>query len=109
MRNFGALLVATGIFIAVIDASAVEKSIAPFDRATSYDIYFYCDDDSKCVVKNVEIAGFQEIYGKTFIDVKPYGFKLKDTDGYILFDSVSAILPNQDFRVDSIRQIDFRK
>ena len=109
-KIFLALVIAQAAIVVLLDgAQAAERSIDAFDKATSYDIYFYCDDDSKCVVKNVEIDGFQDIYGKTFLVIKPFGFKLKDTDGFILFDSVSAILPNQDFRVNSIQQIDFRK
>ena len=89
-------------------AADYSKSVLPFDKATSYDVYFYSGEENKCVIKDVEIAGFREIGGKSFLVIKAYGFKLKDVEGFILFDSVAAILPNHEFRVNSVQQINIQ-
>ena len=89
-----ALLVLSGEKVwAAYDASG-------FDDKASYDIYFYNGYGSSLVIKSIKILGFKEIAGKTFLVIKPYGFKLDDTQGYVFIDSVVAILPNQDFHID---------
>ena len=74
-----------------------------FDKDSTYDIYFEAGYDSeKFIIKGVEIVGFQEIGGKTFLVIKAGGFNLKEDNGFVLFDSVAAILPNWQFKVERL-------
>ena len=91
-----------------IFAAEYSKGALPFDKATSYDVYFNSGDENKCLIKDVEIAGFQDIGGRTFLVIKAYGFRLKEIEGYILLDSIVAILPNHEFRVNSALQINIK-
>lgn len=76
-----------------------------FKENISYDIYFTGYDGYNTVVKNVEIIGFDEINGKTFLVVRPSGFKLKEVDGFVLFEAVVAIFPNQEFKIYNVNEI----
>jgi len=70
-----------------------------FDKKINYDIYIESGDRVSTVIENVKIVRFEEIKGREFIVVESSGFRLKDESGYILFDSVLAILPQDHFRV----------
>jgi len=60
------------------------------------------------VVRSVEIVRFEEIAGKSFLVVRASGFNLKNEEGYILFDSISAILPGRKIRTDQTKGIKIR-
>ena len=79
-----------------------------FDDKSSYDIYFYTGYGSSSVIKNVKILGIKEIAGKKFIFIKPYGFKLDEAPGYVAIDSLTAILSNQQYRLDINRDPNIR-
>ena len=79
-----------------------------FDDKSSYDVYFYSGYGSSSVIKSVKILGIKEIGGKTFLLIKPYGFKLDDAPGYVSIESVTAILSNQQYRVDSNQDSNIR-
>ena len=76
-----------------------EKKYSGFDDNIKYDVHFYSGDSSTSVLENVSIVGFQQIGGKEFLVVQSKGFRLNEESGYILFDSVVAILPERHFRV----------
>ncbi len=65
----------------------------PFEKLIGYNVYFSGTDDQIVVFEAVEIVGFEEIMGKTFLVFKAVGFNLKPSNGYILFDKVVAIVP----------------
>lgn len=75
-----------------------------FEDHMRYDIYFYNGEYSTAVIKNVDIEGFREIAGRTFLVIKSHEFKLKQTEGFILFESITAILPGGNFRVHTSRK-----
>jgi len=75
------------------------QSTSYFDDKITYDIYFSNSEETR-IIKSVQIMGFQEIGEKLFLVVQPNGFNLKDYSGFILFDSVQAILPDRNFQVD---------
>ena len=74
-----------------------------FDEKTTYDIYF-SHSEELTIIKSVRILGFQEIGEKLFLVVQPNGFSLKDYEGFILFDSIQAILPDRNFQVDDSKK-----
>ena len=70
-----------------------------FDDRLTYDIFFSIAEDRQSVVEHVSIEGFTEIAGKKFLVVKSRGLKLSEEEGYILFESIVAILPDRNFKV----------
>lgn len=80
-----------------------------FDEKIEYDIYFYSGESFTSVLENVTILGFQQIGGKDFLIVRSKGFKLSEEAGYILFDSIIAILPDRNFKVGKTDAIQFRQ
>ena len=71
-----------------------------FGSNTSFDVYLANNSSgSDTIIRDVDIFGLQEIYGKTFMVVQPHGFNLKNAKGYILFDAIMAVLPKQEFKV----------
>ena len=76
-----------------------QKTYLQFDGKITYDIY-YSNSEKNSIIRSVEILGFQEIGGKLFLTVQPNGFNLKDYEGFILFDSIQAILPDRNYKVD---------
>lgn len=83
-------------------ASATPVVQTAFERDTIYDIYFEAGHNDKFIIRGVEIVGFQDIGGKNFLVIKAGGFNLKQDEGFILFDSVSAVLPNWQFKVERL-------
>jgi hypothetical protein len=79
-----------------------------FDDSISYDVYFLSGDNITNVVRSVEIIRFEEIAGKSFLVVRAAGFNLKNEDGFILFDSISAILPDRKIKVEQTKGIKYR-
>ena len=79
-----------------------------FDDRISYDIYFSSGDVSTNVVNSVEILRFEEVAGKTFLVIRSSGFNLKEEEGFILFDSISAILPDRNIKVEKTKGIRLR-
>lgn len=70
-----------------------------FKDKTSYDIYLEGSEERLNVIKEVYILRVEEIYGKTFLVVRPAGFTLDPSEGFILFDSIRAVLPHHKMRV----------
>lgn len=91
------------VFIQMSDAQAKKKGI--FDDRYSYDIYFSTGYKLTSVLESVDIVGFEEIAGKTFLVVETSNFSLQDSNGYILFDSVTAIVPDRNFKVKNVDKL----
>lgn len=97
------VLVVCLINIHSIFVFAEDKEEMIFDKRQSYNIYFHSFDDSySAVIEDVQIIRFQEIANKTFLVIKAKGLKLTEEEGFILFDSISAILPERNFRVKEV-------
>ncbi len=77
------------------------SNIIGVDTNANYDIYFSTGENGRSVLKNLKILRLQDIAGKTFLVVRSADFKLKEADGFIALNGISAILPNQEFRVIS--------
>lgn len=78
----------SGITLRPSLASAETKGI-DFDENYHYDIYFDYE-----MVKGVKILGVKEIQGEVFLAIATSNLKTKDTEGYIRFDTIKAILPS---------------
>lgn len=78
------------------------QNTGPFKSNVAYNIYFEHGESNYAVLDNVEIVRFEEIAGKVFVVVHSSGFKLKEEEGFILFDSIAAILPDRNFRVKEL-------
>lgn len=76
--------------------------LGPFEKGTAYNIYFISGESNYVVLEDAEIVRFEEIGGRSFVVVRSAGFSLQDDEGFILFDSVAAILPDKNFRVRQI-------
>ena len=70
-----------------------------FDKNSVYDLYVQTYQNPMAVINNVEILGFEEINGIQFIVIRSKDFKFQETQGYVRFDSVVAILGNGNFSV----------
>lgn len=79
-----------------------------FDDSISYDVYFLSGESTTNVVRSVEILRFEEIAGKSFLVIRSAGFNLKNEEGFILFESISAILPDRKIRVEQTKGIKYR-
>jgi len=93
------------VFLAVMLFSSRARAAEPiriFDDKTDYSIYFSRSDDISAVIRNVRIEGITLIGNKQFLVIESRQFKLDEGTGYILFDAVTAILPEDTFRVHSL-------
>ena len=63
-----------------------------FDENDRYDIYFASD-----LVQGVKVLGTKEINGEVFLIVSTSNARNRETEGFILFRSVAAILPTSYF------------
>ena len=73
-----------------------------FDDNLRYDIYFAGRDSDVSVIRNVVIQEVRDIGGKKFYIIRPQGFKLDETLGFVALDAVLAILPQNSFTVRRI-------
>jgi hypothetical protein len=87
------------------ETAQISEGITPFEKGIVYDIYLQYSDQETSVVEDTEIIRFDEVQGKIFIVVKSHGFKLQDDEGFLLWDAVVAILPDNDFRVQNVNKI----
>ena len=71
-----------------------------FEKNLEYDIYFSSFNGGLAIIENTEILGIKEVGGKRFLVIKSKGFKLEEGEGYVLFDSIAAILPDRNFKVN---------
>jgi len=60
-----------------------------FDKNYQYDIYFEYE-----VIKGAKISGAKDIQGEVFLVVSTSNLKTKETEGYIRFSTIKAILPS---------------
>ena len=100
LGGFAFLLFSVSSLVHAIDVSDY------FDKNVSYDIYLQGQDHNLPVIKAVEIVKIEEINGKMFLVVKPSDFTFSPYEGYILFESVTVILPNKKIQLqqtDTIR------
>lgn len=88
---------------------SAEKDYYGFDQKLEYDVYFYSGENNTSVLENITILGFQQIGGKEFLVVKSRGFKLSEESGYILFDTIIAILPERNFKVGKADSIQLKQ
>lgn len=98
------LFMGSMLFISPVQAEDYYR----FERNLTYDIYFNSAEEHVSVINDVEIKGFEEIAGRTFLVIRAKGFKLSEEEGYILFDSVTAILPERNFRVNKAVKYKYR-
>ncbi len=82
--------------------------MSDFSDKGGYDIYFYNGYGNSSVIKKLKILGIKQIGDKTFVAVRAYDFKLNDTQGYIALDSITAILPNMEIRVETNQETQIR-
>ncbi|MGE0267644.1 MAG: hypothetical protein AB7S78_04215 [Candidatus Omnitrophota bacterium] len=102
------ILLFVGFFSVALPGFA-EKSYYGFDERLQYDIYFQSGQNNTSVLQSVNIRGFQQIGGKEFLVIKSRGLKLSDESGYILFDSIIAILPERNFSVRTTDSIQLKQ
>lgn len=96
-KNILSVIVAA--FLVVGSAVNLQAADATFFEAkASYDIYLEASDKELNVISDVEILRVQEILGRTFLVIRPADFSLTVKEGFILFDSVRAILPNNNVK-----------
>jgi len=103
-RQIRRILVGLIVMFVVMSCKA-DQAQANFSDSNSYDIHFLAGDHTS-VIKDVYILRFEEISGKLFLVVKSAEFRLKDAEGFIAYDAVVAVLPNQEFKVQSQLRID---
>ena len=70
-----------------------------FDDKIGYDIYYYSGGDNVSLIKNVEILRVQSVHNIDFLVVQGAGFKVENEEGFILLNTVRAILPHSFYRV----------
>ena len=109
MISFVKFVIFSVLILGFIPKVSADDTVVGFDSRVSYDIFFQGGKhQSNSVISNVEIVGFDTLGGKTFIIIKPNGFRLKDARGYVLLDSVSAILPNEEFSIKDSKDVKSR-
>ncbi|MFA5075596.1 MAG: hypothetical protein WC436_05865 [Candidatus Babeliales bacterium] len=74
-----------------LESMSAEPIQKIFQKDLCYDIYYALQDGAQYVA-NVKIVGIVEINGISFLEVQPVNFP-QEKSGYILFSSISAILP----------------
>ena len=89
------------INIAYAGPLALDKTM--FDPNIGYKIFFNGYEGQVNVIENVEIVGFTQIGGKDFLMIRSSGFTLDNEQGYILFDAITAIIPDRNIKVNRIK------
>lgn len=105
-RKCTGLFLVAGLFLAAQAAFADGKGLTEevFDRDLEYKIYFSGNNEYTNAIENVLILGFEEIAGRLFLVVQSRGFSITREKGYVLFDSVTAIIPDRDLKVNRIQK-----
>jgi hypothetical protein len=71
-----------------------------FEKDIVYDIYYEVSTYEVDIIKGVKVIGITEIGEKKFLEIYPSGLGGKEKKGYILLDTVKAILPSNYIGVD---------
>ena len=90
------------VAVTVINSSAADVGI--FEAKAKYDIYLQGSENELSIIADVEILRFVEILDRTFLVVRPADFTLSPKEGFILFESVRAILPNERLKFQNAGQ-----
>ena len=69
------------------------ENVLGLDDSNVYDIYVADDTGSFTLIKNVDIVGVKDLFGKKFLVIQTDGFNPKASQGLIMFDYIRAILP----------------
>ena len=88
-RSITALYVLLALFLAT-NAFAQEL----FEKDSNYDIYYEASAYEGGFVRNVRIIGIIDGGEKKFLEITGSGFGGKEKKGFILFDSIKAMLPS---------------
>jgi len=76
------------------------QDLSAFDRSQNYDIYFQGYDGGTYVVRRARIVGSEKIIERDFLVIRDYvGLQVENKQGYILFESITAIFPSSVFNV----------
>lgn len=94
--------------VSVARAAEDGSRLGAFEKGASYDIYIQYGKEDISVVENVEIIDIEEIHGKKYLVITSKAFKLQGDEGFILWDAVVAVLPNDDFRFQRVEKIRYR-
>lgn len=98
---FFVLIIIFSVKSAYSEPLPMDKSM--FDPNIGYKIFFNGYDGQVNLIENVEIVGFTQIGGKDFLMIKSAGFSLSNEKGYILFDAITAIIPDRNIKVNRIK------
>jgi hypothetical protein len=99
--NVGKLFILSVLFLFLSSSVVLAAPPAPFEEKTSYDIYLQSSEEKLNIISDVEIVTFLKIGEELFLVVRSSEFSLNNTDGYVLFKSVQAILPNRKLGMNS--------
>jgi len=95
-------LVTTFLFLTSFQPAQSSEEDTIFNKNIYYNIYFKGSDENVSIIESVEILGYQKIMGRVFMIVKAHGsLSLKEEKGYILFEAVTAIIPERNFQIKS--------
>ena len=100
-----------GLVVFTLAACAVvfaEEKDLPFQSKVSYDIYLQDYADDLDVIADVEILRVQEIQKHVFLVIRPAEFTLETKEGFVLFDSVRAILPSARMKIQRTNRINVK-
>ena len=99
------LMIALIVVLFFLTKSAAGAAYNYFNDRLSYDVYFYNGDTNVSVIKDVNIVRIDDVAGKTFLVIKAAEFSLKDAEGFISYDDVIAVLPNQNYKIQTQQKI----
>ncbi len=100
--NWLSLVILNIFFLNPSLALEAADEIFPLGRSMSYNIYLSGAEEKLVFLENVDVLGFEDIGGKSFLVVQLHGFSLQPAKGYILFDKIAAILPNINPRLKNV-------
>ena len=69
------------------------ENVLGLDDSNTYDIYMADYTGSFTVIKNVDIVGVKDLFGKKFLAIQTESFNPKASEGLIMLDYIRAILP----------------
>ncbi len=94
-----ALLVISFVSFMMLPHLSGAEEVLGFNDNLRYNIYFAGEDSEIAVITNAKIEGVRTLGVKTFLVITSTGLKFNEGDGFILLDSVVAILPEGNFNV----------
>ena len=101
MRFILTVFVLLGVMAGPLSYAAPNDNLSMIDKNDTYDIYYGgSSDGASYVARRVKIVRIEPINGVDFlVFINDSNFNAKSKEGYILFSTIKAIVPDSTFTI----------